>query len=130
MTDLQKEFKKYAREEFDCDVVEVPRDKADTFENLFGADFMQLHKQGESKVLKIKAERIKDLGKFGFAYKGLKPYDYYEFCTKEHLIEIEAATRKIIVTNRHPYRHLWGITSDLILVFYNLIKCGMVEEEE
>ncbi len=84
----------------------------------------------EGKVLKIKADRIKDLEKFGFAYKGLKPHDYYKFCTKEHLIEIEVATRKIIVTNSRPYRHLWGITSDLILVIYNLIKSDMVEEEE
>ncbi len=84
----------------------------------------------EGKVLKIKADRIKDLEKFGFAYKGLKPNDYYKFCTKEHLIEIDVATRKIIVTNRHMYRHLWGITSDLILVIYNLIKSDMVEEEE
>jgi len=84
----------------------------------------------EGKVLKIKADRIKDLGKFGFAYKGLKPNDYYEFCTKEHIIKIEVATRKIIVTNRTRYPHLWGITSDLILVIYNLIKSDMVEEEE
>lgn len=83
-----------------------------------------------SKTLKIKADRIKDLEKFGFAYKGLKPYDYYDFCTKEHLIEIDVATRKIIVTHRHPYRHLWGITSDLLLVINNLIKSDMVEEEQ
>ena len=38
MTDLQKEFKKYVKEEFDCDVVEVPRDEADTFEKLFKAE--------------------------------------------------------------------------------------------
>ena len=45
MTDLQKEFKKYVKEEFDCDVIEVPRDEADTFEKLFDADFLQLNKQ-------------------------------------------------------------------------------------
>ena len=124
MTDLQKEFKKYAREEFDCDVIEVPRDEADTFEKLFKADFVQLHKQGGSKILKIKADRIKDLEKFGFAYKGIKPNDYYQFRTMGQLIEINVATREIIVTNRH----LWGITSDLLLVIYNLIKSDMVEE--
>lgn len=83
-----------------------------------------------SKILKIKADRIKDLEKFGFAYKGLKPNDYYKLCTKEHLIEIEAGSRKIIVTNRTRYPHLWGITSDLLLVINNLIKSDMVEEEQ
>lgn len=61
MTDLQKEFKKYAREEFDCDVIEVPRDEADTFEKLFKADFMQLNKQVGSKMIKIKDNEKKEI---------------------------------------------------------------------
>ena len=53
MNDLQKEFKKFVKEEFDCDVVEVSQKDADTFEKIFDTDFLQGQKleikKGSSK---------------------------------------------------------------------------------
>lgn len=120
MTDLQKEFKKYAREEFDCDVVEVPKDEADTFEKLFDANFLQLNKQGGSKILKVKADRIDELERFGF-YK--TEQGAYTKLTNLCQILVNKENREIVKFNLSE-------EESLSIEYYiaDLITADMVEE--
>lgn len=70
-------------------------------------------------MLKIKAEKMKDLEKFGFKYDN---FGFYIFST-----ELPYGTPHILIDE--DTRHICISTGDNILTkIYDLIKAGMVEK--